>query len=273
VTPAQIDAMLERMDVLCENTHGLLGQMEKRWKKVGSPGWANRGFRAPAIGPAGDVTNRSGTQKIGEWTEEFTCEEGDPSLAVSMAVSLSDQNIAELLAAGANLDFSDAFMQISFGTSNRGPESIVNIDLISGTAFSMIGNRATFWLVYPKSTAQNAQSPLLDISVSIGVGTGGGVGNTPRKTQKVPDLIQNQESVKVAIPPFAHLAMLQAKDATVQAIIKQYGSGGAAVLSQTPIGQTPNTSVPVANGARFFTLTNTAAGTTGPAVVFLLNMA
>lgn len=260
---------------LCRRVDSLLDAMERQWRPVGSPNWATKGFRAPGVrsAPAGDPRNRT---HVGEWTAgPEWCDREDPVLSVSIAVSLADVSQGQSIdafSASANLDFSDAFLEISFGNDNHGPESIVDVDLIAGTAIEIVGRRANFNVVYPTTTANGATSPLLDVSVSLGIGSSGGVGNVPRKTVKVGALQQNVESLKVAIPPFAHLMSLQTTDNLAQAVLLQYGSGNSAVLAQSTLQKAQGVEVPVANGARFVTLTAGSVAT-GAAVVFFLNAA
>jgi len=193
------------------------------------------------------------------------------SLCLSIAVKLSNEQPD-----GPNIDYTDAFIRLEYGTGDGADEGIVDVDPMDGTCVSLPARSVIAKLIYPINNPDNLiVQPTLDISISVALGAASASGERPtRKTQKVGTITVNAgpvESAKFPIPPFSHGAVLQTNDATVSGTIKWYMStdNAALAIAQNVIGKLDRDSVPVPDGARAFSIT-AAATMTRTAVVFFV---
>lgn len=211
----------------------------------------------------------------------------DGYLAPGIAPAL-DLSIGWKLSAGQddapNLDMSDAFIVLEYGSGDGADDNLVEIDLLRGTCVSVPARSVIAKLVYTAQDNPNNQfiQPVLDVSISVAFGAASSSGGVrpPRRTVKMGDITVAQapvESGVFKIPPFSHSAILMTADVTTSLTIKWYTqdepgavAGNAILIETNVIGKLDRDSVPVPDGARGFTLTTGNTTVTRAAVIFLV---
>lgn len=242
----------------------------------GSYDWTTAGGRAPSIGPMGTGINADEQQVFEFDARRYLCREGDPCLVANVAVRLASGQIDV-----SGNDISDVFMRVRYGSDNHGPLSVADFDLIDGVSVPILGRLANFSVVYPKmGTLQiPVEQPLLDISISIGVGDGQSGGTRgARRTIKVGDVGNGQTGPAAGplpIPNFAVSAVYASNDTTTGATLQQTLSpiNGSTVIALSVMSKVVEQSVAIIPGARGFSVNASQAALTRPVVVFLLDMA
>lgn len=159
---------------------------------------------------------------------------------------------------------------------------IMRADLLRGVPVTLAGQRIIVSVDYPVTTlpAQGGglppRQPPLRIKCSLALdGTRSPVGGTPpaRFTENIGTINAAAASGFIRVPEWASSAVLQTNQAAVVGmLLTQFtDTNGAVTLSAANIGKGDRDSVPIANGARFFTIGNTgAAAATGVRVIFNL---
>jgi hypothetical protein len=181
---------------------------------------------------------------------------------------------------GVHVDWSDAFVQVSYGSSSGCNDAqTVDVDLMDGTALGLVARDATFAVSYPTPQSPDPAGlvqPIIDVSISIGIGSlGSGAGvRSARRTVKIGN-IGNQgaggTSGVLPIPRYAHSAIFSSADNLTTATMNQLRApiAGSDNLSIVALGKQEGNAVPIYPGARGFTLTTATQATTA-AVIFLL---
>lgn len=176
----------------------------------------------------------------------------------------------------ASDDLSDLAFQIRWGSGeNCGPDDpVVEMDAINGTTVALVAYGIEVFYLYPPTTLPGVTQPTVDVTVSVGIGARSGVGVTDpvRRTVKIGVLPPASISASLLIPRFAVSAVMQNSTGTVPSLVlnQQTGQLGP-TFSVAPLGKLDQDSVPVANGARAFSLGNPGAvQSNSTAVIFYL---
>jgi len=174
-------------------------------------------------------------------------------------------------------DLSDLAFQVRWGSGeNCGPDDpVVEVDAINGTTLALVAYGIEVYYLYPPTTVPGATQPTVDLTVSVGVGARSGIGVTDpaRRTVNVGTIPPFSVSPFLLIPRFAVSAVMQNTVGTVPTLVldQHRVPQVASSLSQAPAGKLDQDSVPVANGARAFSLFNTGAtASTGTRMIFYL---
>src|SRR5258708_19172528 len=190
-----------------------------------------------------------------------------PTVSVTLGVQLGEQTNAQgqvvIFPEGQHVDWSDAFLHVVWGSgSGATDDAEMDIDLINGTSFSLIARDAQFYIHYPIPTSPvpaGLVQPVIDVSISVGIGDlGSGTGvRSARRTVKVGNTTGGNASGQLAIPRFAHGAILASQDATAGATLTQQRSPVTAgdTLSVATIQKQEYQSIPAFTGARGFNVT------------------
>lgn len=204
-----------------------------------------------------------------------------PTISVAVAVRLgqvlnADRTITPF-PDGPNVDWSAAKLLVRWGTSSGNLDTAaMECDLVDGMSFTLNARGATFAIDYgpPVAFAQGLVQPVIDVSISVAIGTGGHSDSAfmCRRTVTVGATAAGAPSGLFSIPPFSSSAIYQSESiAGASATFNQTMSAiaGSATVAQDTIQKQLSQAVPIAHGARGFSIT-TPADTTRSAVIFLL---
>lgn len=160
---------------------------------------------------------------------------------------------------------------------------VATADLVRGVPVTLAGPRVIVWAVYPRTVyagqfALEARQPPLIVRTSIGLdGTRAPTGGTvaARFTQNIGTIGAGLSSLVFAVPAWATSAILQSNQSTVAALeFNQWTDANLGInLSAANMGKGDRDSIPIANGARFFTVVNLGlVAVTGVRVIFNLGI-
>jgi hypothetical protein len=232
------------------------------------------GFREPKIQP-GDTN-----AVLGQWSmpDQLVCQA--PTVSCSLNVRLGLQSNGTRLAEtpGGVLDWSAAFLRVLWGSgTGKTDMQIAELDIMDGMSFPLIARDATFTIVYPKVTLPSGGvQPIIDVSVSVGIGTTGAQGVAgARRTVVVGDLANANPSSVFPIPAYAVSACYASSDANASVTLNQTRSPaqGALIIGVSTIQKQEFQRVPIIQAARGFSIVGPAGGSAGNRVIFFLSLA
>jgi len=167
-----------------------------------------------------------------------------------------------------------AFWGIRWSAGNM--TQFVEVDVQIGTLVTVVGNVVSIVASYP--LVIGFTQPDLAVRATLGFDGGrpsAGLTSIPKRTVFVGTILAGGTSAVFPVPRFAVAAVMRNTVITIPTLVfNQHRTSAAAnVINISPIGKLDTDSVPVANGARFFSIGNPGlAAVTDVSVVFYLGL-